>query len=473
MNRNTWRLRRSEILRGVIASALAIGLASAIAAPDLPELPSSPPKDLFQPSGKVDFQSTKPTPRPPKGTPKQGPHASAGVDLGPAGADEQVNVATDSVTPAVPQVKFKPVAGSAPKVPAPLKAGMEPSIPPDVAAKIRPKEAAIQPSAPQQDDAEGSSRILPNTGGVKIIKAPAPPVVGGYMGQDGKFVPTVPVNQNVEASLPGVPNQPGAITPAGKAQLPGNLQFPNFKQPASANPMPGLGTPPTAQVPGKPFVIHATPGVNEVAMVSDKYPNRIATSFANPQVIDLSGAQIQSMGGSIYFVPKDSSPAAIFITDEPTAKVPNPPTVSLTLVPKPIPAQTIIVQLDSASLHGPGMGGVEEEKLGQTYVDQIRGTMRQIVRGVTPSGYTEENLTSVPAATVGQLRIYPEKRFSGTRTDIFRYRIENIANNAIELTEQSFYQRGVRAVAFFPNIRLERKQATKVYIIADKASGEQ
>lgn len=471
MDRIVWRLRRREILRSAIASAFVLGMVSAIAAPELPELPSTPPADIFPSSGKVDFQASKPTPRPPRVAPKQGPHASSGAEAN-AVLEEPAHAPDDSASATVPRVKFKPVEGVSPKNPAMLDAGTESAIPPEVAAKIRPKEASLPQASPQQDETEGSARVIPNTGGVRVIKAPAPPVVGGYVGPDGKFVQSTPAVQPNELVLPGVPSKPGAIAPVGNAQLPPNLQFPNFKQPASANPMPGLGVPPTAQVPGKPFVIHATPGVNEVAMVSDKYPNRIATSFANPQVIDLTGAQIQTMGGSIYFVPKDNSPAAIFITDEPSAKVPNPPTVSLTLVPKPIPAQTIVVQLDSASMHGPGMGSVEEEKLGQSYVDQIRATMRQVVRGVTPSGFTEETLTSVPAATVGQLRIYPEKRLSGTRTDIFRYRIENIANNAIELTEQSFYQRGVRAVAFFPNIRLERKQATKVYIIADKAAGD-
>ena len=50
---------------------------------------------------------------------------------------------------------------------------------------------------------------------------------------------------------------------------------------------------------------------------------------------------------------------------------------------------------------------------------------------------------------------------------------ENVCEKPIELTEQSFYHEGVRAVAFFPNIRLAPHQTTAVTILADKPLEEQ
>jgi hypothetical protein len=97
----------------------------------------------------------------------------------------------------------------------------------------------------------------------------------------------------------------------------------------------------------------------------------------------------------------------------------------------------------------------------------MRSIMRKLALGKPVSGYTETNLES-KVAVVGQLVIKPEKQLSGQSLDLFVYNITNAGKDAVELTEESFYQKGVKAVVIFPNVRLAPKQETKVFIASGK-----
>ena len=52
--------------------------------------------------------------------------------------------------------------------------------------------------------------------------------------------------------------------------------------------------------------------------------------------------------------------------------------------------------------------------------------------------------------------------------DLFVYRLTNKGVSSVELTESSFYDKTVRAVAFYPDIRLDANQTTRVYILSWK-----
>jgi len=416
----------------VLAALLAAAFAGTVqAAQELPELP----QDLLKP-------------------------AATSSDIAPAaqpGKSGSLPVQPGKVLTVMPPTATSPGSIGAPAKPAkraPAFAG-ESTVDPEVAKQIKPKEVPSQ----QMQAEEGAAKVIPGTGSVRSYKAqPAGDIRYGYSTPDGKMVySTAPAGS---APAPQGADQvvmmpmPGQPAPA--------------QQPASAVPMPGLGVPPNAYIPAKPYVANVTPGANEMIAISQTLPNRIATPFADPQVVDVSGSQINTLGGSVYIVPAGTDPIGIYITDKPTDKVPNPPTVSLTLVPKAIPGQTVIVQVDSASMHGIGAQALEEEKPAQSYVDGIRSLLRNVIRSNVPSGFVDQNLSNIPAATMGQLRIQPVKRLSGQSMDVYIYRIDNVGNGGIELTEQSFYQKNVKAVAFFPNIKLDKKGTTRVFILADK-----
>jgi conjugal transfer pilus assembly protein TraK len=145
----------------------------------------------------------------------------------------------------------------------------------------------------------------------------------------------------------------------------------------------------------------------------------------------------------------------IFIAD----KKPGRPVVALTLVPKSIPAQSIVVQLDPSTRVA---DDAEEEAEG--YSNRLVQLLREIVRGRVPQGYSAAPI-AVGQATVGPVRATPEERWSGADMDIHRYRIENTGAEPVELTDPSFYEPGVKAVLFFPRIRIAPGETTAAYTV--------
>lgn len=193
------------------------------------------------------------------------------------------------------------------------------------------------------------------------------------------------------------------------------------------------------------------------ALVSSRFPNRIATPFAHPKIIDASSVVIQIDGSNIFLSPKTEEPFAIYITGD----GPGDQVISLTLLPKEIPAQTLILQLDADSS---GRHATKPEG----YTEQLVDLLRQVGSGKIPEGYSEGRMPNMMAKQEG-LTIVPEVRYSGSWLDVYRYRVENNQSATIELSETQFYQKGVKAVAITPNVILQQGDATTVYVVADKS----
>jgi conjugal transfer pilus assembly protein TraK len=228
--------------------------------------------------------------------------------------------------------------------------------------------------------------------------------------------------------------------------------------------LPGLGLMPGDKQATKANVVRVSSDRNEIIYVSAEYPNRIATPYADPKVIDDDKAVVKAVGQSIYVTPKSDAPITLFVS----GPSPNDPVVSLTLVPKNLPSQTIILQLDEP-LAAVGAKPEEEAPSDNVYTDRIRYVMRQIAQGKTPEGFAEGALPRA-VARMDQLMVIPEVRYSGSRYDVYRYRIENVSDVTVEMDEQAFASDGVRAVAIFPNAILDKGQSTSVFVMADKAA---
>lgn len=217
-------------------------------------------------------------------------------------------------------------------------------------------------------------------------------------------------------------------------------------------------------------VVSVSNGVNEIVYVSSTSPNRIATPFANPKVVDRDDDELsyKTVGQDVYFTPSQpqSGSIGIFIYD---ADHPNGRVATLTLVPQPIPGQNIILQFDGAA--STVARGEAETNQSSDYVDGLRAIMRSIAQGAAPAGYTEGRL-DVGTVMVGSLSVIPDRQYIGRNLNIYRYRIENVGRSTVDLSEQAFYENGVRAVAFWPNIRLEQGATTHVLIAVDQAAEE-
>lgn len=233
--------------------------------------------------------------------------------------------------------------------------------------------------------------------------------------------------------------------------------------------IPVLGRPTQKEIGRSQNVVSVSNGVNEIVYVSSTMPNRIATPFANPKVVDRDDDELsyKTVGQDVYFTPTQGGSIGIFIYD---ADRPNGRVATLTLVPQPIPGQNIILQFDGSA---PAVARAEAETVNQPsdYVDGLRAVMRSIAQGAAPAGYTEGRL-DVGTIMVGSLSVIPDRQYIGRYLNVYRYRIENVSRSTVDLSEQAFYENGVRAVAFWPNIRLEPGATTHVLIAVDQATEE-
>ncbi len=282
------------------------------------------------------------------------------------------------------------------------------------------------------------------------------------------------------ATLPGVPAKPNPackVTKQVPAKVGKQRPTPEMGKPVPGKPeqamLPGLGLLPGEKRPMMANVVRVSSHYNEVLYVSSGFPNRISTPFAAPKLIDNSEVEWQVQGQSLYLSPKSAEkPVGIFVTGSGV----NDPVVSLTLIPRNIPAQTLILQLDedasAAASNPPGESGeVAGEINGKAsgYTDRLRGILRSIVMGKTPAGFSE-GLLPVAVGRLDALLVMPEKRYSGQHLDVFKYRVENVGQGEIELAEPSFYRDGVRAVSIYPVIKLRKGMSTSVFVLSDKAA---
>ena len=228
--------------------------------------------------------------------------------------------------------------------------------------------------------------------------------------------------------------------------------------------LPGLGKLNGDPMLMKAVVLRVNGDGTEVVQVSDQFQNRISTPFETPKVIDSSDTEFKISGSNIFLSTPSDHPVVVYVTGSER----NDPVLSLTLVPKPIPAQTIILQLDPSIAVQSSPKGHHEHKP-ETYEQHLSGLLRTLASGDTPEGFTTGNITNI-VGRKGPLIINPVSRYSNAYLDIFVYQAQNAGNPTINLSETSFYQKGVRAVGMYPLSTLRHADKTYVYVISDKTA---
>lgn len=245
--------------------------------------------------------------------------------------------------------------------------------------------------------------------------------------------------------------------------LPARPPRPHIKRiPVKREVVPGIGVMPGTKDYFKPIVIRVNGNKTDVIDIAEGFPSRISTPFIDPKVIDQSKNDITAVGQSIYVTPKDNKPFTIFITGSGA----NDPVLSLTLVPKAIPSQTILMQLDRPE--GQLTAVSDEDKPGtDSYTENVRYLLRQVALSKIPQGFADAPLPKSVVSLRG-LVVSPLARYSGPHSDIYAYKVEGSGANAVDLQEDSFFQQGVRAVSFFPRSSLLKGESTMVYVLSDK-----
>lgn len=230
--------------------------------------------------------------------------------------------------------------------------------------------------------------------------------------------------------------------------------------------LPGLGKLNGDPMLMKAVVLRVNGDGTEVVQVSDQFQNRISTPFETPKVIDSSDTEFKISGSNIFLSTPSDHPVVVYVTGSER----NDPVLSLTLVPKPIPAQTIILQLDPSIAVQSSPKGHHEHKP-ETYEQHLAGLLKTLASGDTPEGFTTGNIKNI-VGRKGPLIINPVSRYSNAYLDIFVYQAQNAGPPTINLSETSFYQKGVRAVGMYPLSTLRHADKTYVYVISDKTALE-
>ncbi|NVZ11515.1 type-F conjugative transfer system secretin TraK [Allochromatium humboldtianum] len=287
----------------------------------------------------------------------------------------------------------------------------------------------------------------------------------------GRFVERPGTGKSETVSQAPVPSVPLAAAPAPLADVERSIEQARQAGGIPMDPalrdihLPGLKNDDPSL---RPWVLHTRLGVNEVVKLSASLINRIATPFRKPILIDPSSSSVKIIGSDVYYTPASSSPIGIFIVDSENKNQ----TISLTVIPTDgIPGQNLIVKLEDLRAaedltpNAPrGKGGLPGREA--DYTSYVRAVMTQALRGKV------DGFSNVPleggVAKMGDLQITPDLVFTGSIIDIYRYRISNSGKKALDLHENNFYRKGVRAVAFFPRLSLAPNEDGYVFILADK-----
>ncbi len=306
------------------------------------------------------------------------------------------------------------------------------------------QEAAVAATDPEAKTTSLDPAPVPTVGEVKVEQSAT-----ATYGPVKTLVASAPRATSNKA--PTVPTLPPPPIPA--------------KAPALHMPLPGVGALPGA-VPMN-NTIRVRENSAESISVALRFANRIATPFANPMVIDASSWEIQKNGSSVFVKPTTAEPVAMYITGD----RPGDPTISVVLVPQDIPPQTVALQLDQ------GKTGADSEEAAQfmkasSYNERIQAVMKAAALGKTLPGYSEGPLPRSVGRSAN-LVIAPEKRYSGRFDDVYVYWIENASASEIELDESMFYEDGVRAIAFYPEIRLMPGRGTRMFVMSDNGKGDE
>lgn len=235
--------------------------------------------------------------------------------------------------------------------------------------------------------------------------------------------------------------------------------------------MPGLGEMPGAPDGRENNVVRSTSTATEVVEISSQYMNRISTPFKAPRMIHAESEDVMKVvsdGQQLYVTLGDVTKT---IAAHITGSDPNDPVFSLSLVPKNIEAQVLVLQLDGAggSMAGGATGAPDKRAKSPVYVEKITSVLRAVALGATPTGFSAGRLP-LAAVSYGSFTAAPLMRYSGPEFDVYRYRLTTQGTETIEMQEESFYSKGVRAVAFFPTALLDANSPTDVFVVADKSA---
>ena len=208
-------------------------------------------------------------------------------------------------------------------------------------------------------------------------------------------------------------------------------------------------------------------GGSQTVYVSATQPNRIQLPFVNPKVIANSDVQIdkRATGSNVYVAFKNANPTPVQIWIEPPDE--SSASVGLQLVPKTMPAQSIIVVDDTVA---GSAGRAQRSSASNEYLTRVQAILEEAALGASPTGYSVVEL-QVPAIVLNGLLVEGVRRLSSRSDDIYVYTASNPGSGDVHLRESEFDGPDVKAVSILPKPYLHAGERAIVVVLAKKREG--
>ena len=212
-------------------------------------------------------------------------------------------------------------------------------------------------------------------------------------------------------------------------------------------------------------------GTTEVINVSRGYLNRIVTPFENPKLVTVNSIQFQKEGSSLFVSASGEAPVGVHIMSNDPADARS---ISLALVPSPIPPRTIELRWPG-QVADPVVARITAQRAerweeSQPYVDGLVDLFGTIARGEVPPGYALANATDGLTCEIPGLAVEIGQRLTGSHFSVYVMRVTNPGSTGVEILQHAGCRSSrVLAVAPWPNAYLAPMTSTELYVVVSNA----
>jgi conjugal transfer pilus assembly protein TraK len=220
-----------------------------------------------------------------------------------------------------------------------------------------------------------------------------------------------------------------------------------------------------------PQTLQVKPGINELMPIAVGHLNRLVTPFDNPVVTTTSQATTSTKGKIVYVATADETPVTLYITPGDNQDI----ALSLTLIPKRIPAREIHLSLDQETYkrlmqwqRQTKDSSDKPTNQEQDYITTLKQLFRDLGLQKTPAGFSLRDPSQSEQIQCHQdrLRIHTGQLLEGQDLLIFVGVARNTGVVPIEFDERACAstQEEVLAVAAWPKVVLGPGESTELYV---------
>ncbi|MDO9105798.1 MAG: type-F conjugative transfer system secretin TraK [Methylovulum sp.] len=228
-----------------------------------------------------------------------------------------------------------------------------------------------------------------------------------------------------------------------------------------------------------PQYLQVRPGINELMPIALGHLNRLVTPFDNPVVTTTSQATTRTQGKIVYVATADETPVTLYITPGDNQDI----ALSLTLIPKRIPAREIHLSLDKDTYQvlaklqqqTTAASGKTADKE-QEYITTLKKLFRDLGLQKTPAGFSLRDPDQAESIHCQQdrVQIRTGQVLEGQELLVLVGVARNTGLSPVEFDERACAttQDEVLAVAVWPKVVLGAKEATELYVVIRRPADE-